>query len=173
MREFKREWEVWRAGGNPTGHALFQCLSIGRLGGMHGLIPRGLAMVWETRLLPCSALTTIRIRIDESHQHRAHMQHLTWGISSGLVGIILWVGFVNVVASLQAQQLGDSLGRFRARFELRFRRHIGDSGGVVIFFLALFASSPSALTFLNSTRRLNAPRHAPCRLTNPNLHQAA
>ena len=142
MREFKREWEVWRAGGNPTGHALFQRLEHWKAGWHAWLdspwIGHG---VGDTPAAMQRAYNNQGSGLDESHRHRAHMQHLTWGISSGLVGIILWVGlWLMWLRASRPNNLEALWGGFVLALSCVFEDTLETQAGVVIFFLALFAS---------------------------------
>ena len=94
MREFKREWEVWQDGGNPTGHAVFQRLSHWRAG-WHAfrkspLLGHGIG---DTPTAMERAYDQHNFGLRTGHRHRTHMQHLTWGISTGCPGLVLWLGF--------------------------------------------------------------------------------
>ena len=94
MREFKREWEVWRDGGSASGHAVFQRFAHWRAGiwawSQTWVFGHG---VGDTPEAMATAYDSLESTLSPQHRHRAHMQHLTWGISGGLVAVVLWLGF--------------------------------------------------------------------------------
>ena len=75
------------------------------------------------------------------HRHRAHMQHLTWGISGGLIAMLLWLGFARAwhqgIGKLSRLALwGGVVVVLSCVFEDAWETQ----AGVVISFLALFGA---------------------------------
>ena len=94
MRQFKREWEVWIEGGDPSGNAAFQRLEHWSAGWAAWMA----APLWGHGSGDKSAAMDLGYKAEQSrlksgHRHGAHMQHLTWGISGGLVAFLLWMAF--------------------------------------------------------------------------------
>ena len=85
---------VWQDGGNPSGHALFQ-----RIAHWHAGWHAWMQSFWvghgmgDTSSAMEQAYAQLGSDLAAPHRHRAHMQHLTWGISGGLIAMLLWLGF--------------------------------------------------------------------------------
>jgi len=141
MREFKREWEVWQDGGNPTGHAVFQRLSHWRAG-WHAfrkspLLGHGIG---DTPTAMERAYDQHNFELRTGHRHRTHMQHLTWGISTGCPGLVLWFG----IWLMWWRQGGPAnrnamWGGVVLALSCMFEDTLETQAGVVVSFLALFA----------------------------------
>ena len=141
LREFKREWEVWQAGGNPTGHALFQRVehwTAGRRAWLaapwfgHGVgdVPVAMERAYED----------VGSKLAEGHRHRSHNQHLTWGISTGFIGLILWIGLWAVwLRSCMPDNKHALWGGVVLALSCVFEDTLETQAGVILSFLALFA----------------------------------
>ena len=140
MREFKREWEVWLAGGNPTGHALFQRLEHWKAGWHAWLDSPWLGHgVGDTPAAMEHAYARLESGLGEGHRHRAHMQHLTWGISTGFVGVLLWVAFWLVWLRASAPANKHALwGGLVLALSCGFEDTLETHAGAILAFLALF-----------------------------------
>ena len=139
--EFKREWEVWQAGGNPTGHALFQRVEHWKAGWHAWLDAPWLGHgVGDTPVAIENAYASFESKLAEGHRHRAHMQHLTWGISTGLIGMALWLGLWFVwLGSCMPDNRQALWGGLVLALSCVFEDTLESQAGVIVSFLALFA----------------------------------
>ena len=94
LRQFKFEWEMWQNHGGPSGSSVFQRWEHWKAGWAawrrapwigHG--------VGDTGDIMDKVYVESKSPLSDEFRHRAHMQHLTWAISGGLVAIVLWVAF--------------------------------------------------------------------------------
>ena len=142
LRELRREWEVWQDGGNPSGHALFQ-----RFAHWHAGWHAWMQSFWvghgmgDTSSAMEQAYAQLGSDLAAPHRHRAHMQHLTWGISGGLIAVLLWLGFARAwhqgIGKLSRHALwGGVVVVLSCVFEDAWETQ----AGVVISFLALFGA---------------------------------
>ena len=141
LREFKREWEVWKAGGNPTGHALFQRVEHWGAG-WHAWLDAPLLGhgVGDTPIAMESAYERLGSNLADGHRHRSHMQHLTWGISTGLIGMILWLGLWLVwLRACMPDNRHALWGGLVLALSCVFEDTLETQAGVILSFLALFA----------------------------------
>lgn len=95
LASFRWEWETWLEGGNPSGHSVFQRLEHWAAGwhawGQALWVGHGAGDAEAALQAGYEATGT---RLTTQHRHRAHMQHLTWGVTGGLVAVLLWLAFV-------------------------------------------------------------------------------
>ena len=81
-------------GGNPSGHSVVQRFEHWSAGLKAWLarpfIGHGMG---DTPEAMADAYAQMGSQLSSNHRHRAHMQHLTWGISGGVLGLLLWLGF--------------------------------------------------------------------------------
>ena len=95
LAAFRWEWETWLEGGNPSGHSVFQRLEHWAAG-WHAL---GQAL-WvghgagDAEAALQAGYDATGTKLASQHRHRAHNQHLTWGVTGGLVAILLWLAFL-------------------------------------------------------------------------------
>lgn len=142
LRELRREWEVWQDGGNPSGHALFQRFAHWQAG-WHAWMN---AFWWghgmgDTSIAMHTAYNELGSTLNPAHRHRAHMQHLTWGISGGLVAMLLWLGFGWSWHRVIGQGARGALwGGVVVALSCVFEDAWETQAGVVIGFLALFGA---------------------------------
>jgi hypothetical protein len=143
VRELRREWEMWRDGGSPSGNAVFQRFAHWRAGLLawkraplwgHGMGDTGLAMAESYRAMDSS--------LAPQHRHRAHMQHLTWAISGGLIAALLWLGlgwswWNTFRTASRACLWGGAVVVLTCLFEDAWETQ----AGVVVSFLALLGAS--------------------------------
>lgn len=153
LRETKREWEVWRDGGNASGHALFQRFDHWQAGVSawsrapwlgHG-VGGARQAIHDSYVLSHSQLAP-------QHQHGAHLQHLTWAISGGIVAWLLWLAlgwtWWQSLGSVNSLALwGGVLMALSCVFEDTWETQ----AGVVVSFLALFAASLPPRQFRESS----------------------
>ena len=95
LAAFRWEWETWLEGGNPSGHSVFQRLEHWAAG-WHAWkqawwIGHGAG---DAEMALQEGYEATGTRLASQHRHRTHMQHLTWGVTGGLVGILLWLAFL-------------------------------------------------------------------------------
>ena len=95
LAAFRWEWETWLEGGNPSGHSVFQRFEHWAAG-WHAWkqawwIGHGAG---DAEMALQEGYEATGTRLASQHRHRTHMQHLTWGVTGGLVGILLWLAFL-------------------------------------------------------------------------------
>ena len=142
LREFRHEWEAWKDGGNPSGHAVMQRFAHWKAGLLawsqapwfgHGIGSLPMAMD--------EAYKRTNTRLQAQHQHRAHMQHLTWGVSGGVIAWILWVGFWCTWFKKWGRFSRTALwGGVVVALSCVFEDGWETQAGIVVGFLALFIS---------------------------------
>ena len=142
LRELRREWEVWRDGGHASGHALFQRIEYWQTGWCawmesfwfgHGMGDTSNAMA--------EAYVKRDSKLELKHRHRAHMQHLTWGISGGLMAMLLWLGFASSWYYTIGRRSRQALwGGLLITLSCFFEDSWETQAGIVICFLALFGA---------------------------------
>ena len=142
FRELRREWEVWQDGGNPSGHALFQRFAHWRAGWrawMHSFwVGHGMG---DTSSAMERAYAELGSELAAPHRHRAHMQHLTWGISGGFIAVLLWLGFARAWHQGIGRHNRLALwGGLMLLLSCVFEDAWETQAGVVISFLALFGA---------------------------------
>ena len=95
MAAFRWEWETWLEGGNPSGHSVFQRLEHWGAGwcawSQAWWIGNGAG---DAEAALQSGYEATGTQLASQHRHRAHMQHLTWGVTGGLVAVVLWMAFL-------------------------------------------------------------------------------
>ena len=95
LAAFRWEWETWLEGGNPSGHSVFQRLEHWAAGwhawNQAWWIGHGAG---DAEMALQEGYEATGTRLASQHRHRTHMQHLTWGVTGGLVGILLWLAFL-------------------------------------------------------------------------------
>lgn len=68
-------------------------------------------------------------RLASQHQHRAHMQHLTWGVTGGLVAVMLWFAFMGsqmwVTRTMKGALWGGLVVALSCVFEDTLETHAG------------------------------------------------
>ena len=143
LRETRREWEMWRDGGSASGHALFQRFEHWRAGLQafvrspwlgHGAGDTGSAISQSYAALDTPLAT--------QHRHRAHMQHLTWAISGGILALLLWVAFLRGWwHQLGSQSTFARWGGVVVLLSCCFEDTWETQAGIVVSFLALFAAT--------------------------------
>ena len=147
VRELRREWEIWLDGGNPSGHSVVQRFEHWTAG-LNAWLERpfiGHGM-GDTPAAMANAYRRMDSQLSPSHRHRAHMQHLTWGISGGLMGLLLWLGFWHswwkrIGSHSTAALWGGVVLVLSCVFEDTWETQ----AGIVVSFLALFgATDPSS-----------------------------
>lgn len=149
FRETRREWEVWRDQGDASGHALFQRFDHWSAG-MHALLraPWFGHGVGDTALALSQSYDLQGSPLKSQHRHRAHMQHLTWAISGGLVAWLIWLAFWWTWWSRLGSQSRYALwGGIVVALSCLFEDTWETQAGVVVSFLALF----SAMSDIRST----------------------
>ena len=76
------------------------------------------------------------------HRHRAHMQHLTWAISGGILALLLWVAFLRGWwHQLGSQSSFARWGGVVVLLSCCFEDTWETQAGIVVSFLALFAAT--------------------------------
>lgn len=143
MRELRREWEMWRDGGSPSGNAVLQRFAHWRAGLRawrrapiwgHGMGDTGLAMEESYRELGSS--------LAPQHRHRAHMQHLTWAVAGGLVALLLWLGLGwSWWSAFRSASRACLWGGLVVVLTCLFEDAWETQAGVVVSFLALLGAS--------------------------------
>lgn len=95
LAAFRWEWETWLEGGNPSGHSVFQRLEHWTAGwhawNQAWWVGHGAG---DAEMALQEGYEATGTRLASQHRHRAHMQHLTWGVTGGLVAVILWFAFM-------------------------------------------------------------------------------
>ena len=145
LRETRREWEMWRDGGSASGHALFQRFEHWRAGVLavarspwlgHGSGDTGSAIF--------ESYTSLDTPLATQHRHRAHMQHLTWAISGGILALLFWLAFWRGWwHQLGSQSPYARWGGVVVLLSCCFEDTWETQAGIVVSFLALFAATTS------------------------------
>ena len=141
LRETRREWEIWQEGGNASGHALLQRMEHWKAG--IAAVERSPWLgqgVGDVDAAIQKSYNLLDSRLARQHRHRAHMQHLTWAVSGGLVAVVLWLVFGwawwhQIGRSTRMALWGGVLVAVSCLFEDTWETQ----AGVVVSFLALFA----------------------------------
>ena len=142
IRELRREWEVWMDGGNPSGHSVvqrFEHWSAGLTAWLaRPFIGHGMG---DTPEAMADAYAQMGSQLSPNHRHRAHMQHLTWGISGGVLGLLLWLGFWRSWwKRIGSQSTAALWGGVVLVLSCVFEDTWETQAGIVVSFLALFAA---------------------------------
>ena len=142
ISQLKRGWEIWQDGGDASGHSILQRIEHWSVGAHAWLqspwVGHGAG---DTQIAMNQGYDALHSSLAPQHRHRAHMQHLTWAISGGLFGWLLWIGFSwtwwRQIGLGSRQALWGGLVVALSCF---FEDTWESQAGIVVSFLALFAS---------------------------------
>ena len=129
-------------GGNPSGHSVvqrFEHWSAGLTAWLaRPFIGHGMG---DTPEAMADAYAQMGSQLSPNHRHRAHMQHLTWGISGGVLGLLLWLGFWRSWwKRIGSQSTAALWGGVVLVLSCVFEDTWETQAGIVVSFLALFAA---------------------------------